>query len=142
MLLAYLLAVSAATGTFLTVVYLSGSDLLGSPTRSEIFSTFVITVVWVGAAFFSLLPVLVALVFAELCQTQSVRYFLIWGVVAASGVWFLFAIVPLFDSVRPGLSLLSDSAAFAIAGLTWGFVYWAIAGRTSGGALSTSQLPR
>ena len=139
MLFAYALAISAETAVFLSVIYFAASDLLvaaellstASP-RSDTFHPFVITLVWILWAVFTLLPVLIAFAFAEMCGSQSVRYFLIWGLIAAAGAWFVFVIAPLFDNPRSISMLLRDAGAFSAAGLAFGFVYWIIAGRTSG----------
>ena len=133
MLFAYMAAIAAETLVFLSVIYVTESDLLAELCRrSDTFHSFVVTLVAVVWAMFTSLPVLIALVFAELCGSQSVRYFLMWGLVAAAGVWFVFVIAPLFNHPRSIEMVLSDAGAFAAAGLAFGFVYWIIAGRTSG----------
>jgi hypothetical protein len=139
MLFAYAMAIGLATAVFLMFLYLTNSDLLdrldllrSNRPLSEFFQPFVLTVVGIVAAVFTLLPVLVALVFAETCGSQSIRYFLIWGLAAWGGLWFLFGLSSWLDSSSELKSLVRDTAAFATGGLTWGFVYWIIAGRTSG----------
>jgi hypothetical protein len=138
MLFAYLMAVGAATAVFLMLLYLSKADLLArvgllsSVTRSDVFHPFVVTVIGTVAAVFTLLPVLVALVFAEACGSRSARYFLVWGVAAWAGLWLLFGLRSWLESARTFEMLIYEMTTFAAGGLTWGFVYWIIAGRTSG----------
>jgi hypothetical protein len=139
MLVAYLAAIGVATTVFLMIIYLSNSDLLvrtelfSDATRpSDIFQPFVMILVGIVTAVCTLLPVLFALVFAEMCGSQSARYFLAWGFASWAGLWLLFGLGSWIQNGRTFEALVYDTAAFAVGGLTWGSVYWIIAGRTSG----------
>jgi hypothetical protein len=146
MLFAHAVAIGTATAAFLIFLYVAKSDLLvrielvsAAAPPSDIFKPFVMIIVGIVAGLFTLLPALVTLVFAEMCSIQSARYFLIWGLTAWGGLWFIFGLSPWIESARAFGMLTCDTAAFVVGGLTWGAIYWIIAGSRSGDWIDARQ---
>jgi magnesium-transporting ATPase (P-type) len=93
--------------------------------------TWVTITVWPVVMAIAILPVGLAIAYAESTARRSIWYFL--------AVWVVIALVPTMptvvaDTARKGQYLVAalTLAVLLVAGLAGGLVYWALAGRNSG----------
>jgi hypothetical protein len=146
-ILAYLVAVAAASLTVATIIILAQTLYPSPPAHAPALDeavSFIVRVtvgVYVGLAFWALLPSIIVLTIAEIYRFRSVIFYVLSAlviVITSSAEFLLVALLvghrnlPILDSYRLDWINLSWFAAVYTASAVGSLIYWAIAGRTAG----------